>query len=272
MINEPIDVSEKEKRLFFGFEVTAPWPNRYPKGRVIQDSSRHLTLAFLGNVSHSKLQPLPDKLPSLPFSIGPVGKYDHCLLLPPRRSRVVAWHVSWLTCAKEIDHFHHMLLDFLKEQHFQLDERPLLSHVTICRSPFIEREWKESFQSLPCMVRALHLYESVGHLTYHPLWSLPLQEAFEEIEHTADIAYKIYGTSLSDLFIHAQIALSFRFPPLLTYMESKTIHSLDTLIMALNEVVFRADSELGCPFKAVSFHGKLEENHGILQWEMIVDV
>ena len=34
----------------------------------------------------------------------------------------------------------------------------------------------------------------------------------------------------------------------------------------------KADIALGIPFKAVSFHGKVEEKEDVLHWEMIVDV
>ncbi len=39
---------EEEKRLFFGAEVSAPWPKELPQGRVLEEKARHLTLAFLG--------------------------------------------------------------------------------------------------------------------------------------------------------------------------------------------------------------------------------
>ena len=37
-----------QKRLFFGFEVKAPWPQGLPKGRILKEDQRHITIAFLG--------------------------------------------------------------------------------------------------------------------------------------------------------------------------------------------------------------------------------
>jgi RNA 2',3'-cyclic 3'-phosphodiesterase len=37
-------------------------------------------------------------------------------------------------------------------------------------------------------------------------------------------------------------------------------------------MVTASDVEVGCPFKAVSYHGEIHESNGLLQWEMIVDV
>jgi hypothetical protein len=40
----------------------------------------------------------------------------------------------------------------------------------------------------------------------------------------------------------------------------------------LNEAIARVDEQMGTPFKAVSFHGDIQEEEGVLKWEMIVDV
>jgi RNA 2',3'-cyclic 3'-phosphodiesterase len=43
------------KRLFFAFEVDAPWPEALPSGRILEPSCRHMTLAFLGNIPFAPL-------------------------------------------------------------------------------------------------------------------------------------------------------------------------------------------------------------------------
>lgn len=261
------------KRLFFGFEVEAPWPESFPSGRIINEANRHITLAFLGNVSFAKLQPLLNAMPLIPFQIGAVGICDKCLILPPNHPHVVAWHVHWLSQEQEIHDFQKSLIHLLKQYQFDIDDREFLSHVTLCRSPFNEKEWKKAFEPLPCFIKGMHLYESKWNLIYEPLWSHSLQVPFEEKEHTADIAFLIYGTTLEEIYINAQIALTFRFPPLLQFLgKPERIDSFETVIIRLNELVSKADAEMSCPFKAISFHGKLQKRDSILYWEMIVDV
>lgn len=262
------------KRLFFGLEVSAPWPKEYPGGRLLEESHRHLTVAFLGNVPYDKIEACLPSLPLPSFKVGPAGICDKCLLLPPRFPRVVAWHVDWIDNAHPLLLYQKHLADWLRDQGFHIDERDFLPHITICREPFIVKQWKEAFTPLPCIVTGLNMYESVGNLKYEPRWSYPLKLPFDEIEHTADIAFNIRGENLGHIHKHAQIALAFRFPELLSYLSRlENIKSLDQIVMDLNEVVARADAELGCPFKAVSFHGDIiQEQDGTLQWEMIVDV
>jgi hypothetical protein len=122
-------------------------------------------------------------------------------------------------------------------------------------------------------INGLHLYESVGNLMYESLWSFPLIAPFEEMEHTADIAFLIRGENLRQLYKNARIALAFRFPKLLNYdTPMEYIADLDDIVIALNSIVTQADAEEGCPYKAVSFHGHLIQNAGYFSWEMIVDV
>jgi hypothetical protein len=94
------------------------------------------------------------------------------------------------------------------------------------------------------------------------------------------MAFYIRGRGVDEIFFHAQLALSFYVPNLLSFIDSRpSVQSLDEVIIALNDWLARADEEEGIPFKAVSFHGKMEKiyydnqnKHQLFQWEMIVDV
>lgn len=264
------------KRLFFGMEVHAPWPQEYPGGRLLDEKYRHMTMAFLGNVDYQQVVDLLPKMPKPPFKVGLVGRFNQCLFLPPRHPHVAAWHLEWIDDCQPLIAFHQELRQFFQEHHFAMDARPLLSHVTICRSPFIPKQWLKAFSPLPCMMLQLHLYESIGNLKYESRWEYPIKAAFTEIEHTADIAFIVRGENMQQLWHHAQIALAFRSPQLLSYFpicQEQEIGSIEQIVMALNEGVTRADAEIGSPLKAISFHGKLkQEEDQTLEWEMIVDV
>lgn len=265
---------DDQKRLFFGAEIAAPWPPNYPEGRLIEEKGRHITLAFLGNISYSDLQKILPSFPYPSFKIGPVGKGDRLLFLPESSPRVVSLHIQWLNGEDLLKNFQKNLLEWLESHHYPVDKREFLPHASIARAPFDPHAWEETFAQLPLTVNAIHLYESMGNLIYRPLWSHGLHEPFVELPHTADIAFRIQGETLQQLHLHAALALAFKFPPLISYIPSKDLaSSLNILISQLNYIIALADAEIGCPFKAVSYHGEISKNsHNLMQWEMIVDV
>lgn len=263
-------MKQEMKRLFFGAEISAPWPTEYPKGRLIAPASRHLTLAFLGDTPYLPLKSALSEFPSSPIKVSPVGVFDHCLFLPEKHPRVVAWNIYWLEAF--VEGFQRTLVQWLNKHRYSVDSRPLLSHVTLARDPFVAGEWEHAFVPLPLFFKAVHLYESVGNLTYLPLWTRPFIPPFQELDHTADIAYLIQADTIEKLHLHAEMALAFRFPPLLEYREGVYKSDLNEVIIALNRLIAKADSEVGCPLKAVSFHGNLKKEGDILQWRMIADV
>ncbi len=266
----------EKKRLFFGLDIQAPWPEKLPSGRVLEIEHRQMTLAVLGSVDYEKLK---QKLPSFPkpaFTVGMVGKFDQPLFLPPRHPRVVAWHVQWLEASNAFDTFLNDFFAWLEREGFALERKhDFNAHITLCRSPFIVDEWKKAFSPLPLVAMGIHLYESLGHSKYRSCWKFPLKPPFEELEHTGDVAFIVRGESLAHLYSHAQVALAFIFPPLLPYLTSthEQLISLQDIIMGLNEILSLADIDIGVPFKGVSFHGEVcEEEDKTLSWEMIVDV
>lgn len=228
-----------------------------------------MTLAFLGEREPVEvIDALTSCLPPLP-KIGPVGYFDDCLFLPTHTIRTCSWHVHLMTQNDSLS-----LTQKALQSHFVPEEtRPFLPHVTIARMPFNKAAWQKAFTKLPLAGSAIHLYESVGNLRYKPIHSLPLILPFEEFEHTADMAYKVRALSLNDLYKTAAIALSFRYPAFLQFINpTATCSALDDVIRELNMMIAKADSEVGCPIKAVSYHGQIATEGDILEWEMIVDV
>lgn len=267
-------MTQEIKRLFFGLEVQAPWPSHLPRGRLLDESHRHLTLAFLGNIPYQPLLKLLDTFPKPPISVGSVGYFDSCLTLPPRHPHVVAWHVHWSDDNTPIIAFQKSLMEWLFLNEYPTDSREWKPHVTLCRQPFNPRDWEKAFRPLPLFTGSIHLLESIGNLKYIPIWTASIPHPFEEIEHTADLAFKIRGENLQQIYLHAFTALAFKAPEFLDFFISiPSIHSLDEIIFALNDMIAKMDGAIGCPMKAVSFHGEIITlPDSLLQWEMIVDV
>jgi 2'-5' RNA ligase len=261
------------RRLFFGAEVIANWPQHLPKARILPEGMRHITLAFLGNCPFAPLNNLLSFFPTSSFSIGPAGIADQCLFLPDVKPRVAATSVQWQKDTDALGSYQKKIAEWLTSHGHSLDKRPFLPHITLARSPLDREEWRQSFLPFPFYLKGLHLYESLGNLTYQSIWNVPWLEPFEELDHTADIAFLIRGETVQQIHYNAQIALSFHCPELIKYFTSDLEDSLDGIIMSLNTLIARMDSEEGSPFKAVSFHGTLIVSpNNFLTWEMIVDV
>jgi 2'-5' RNA ligase len=263
------------KRMFFALDVKAPWPEKMPMGRFLDEEHRHITLSFLGHADFGKMQKSLDRFPYPPFKVGFAGVFSELLLLPPRHPHVAAWKVQWIDDAISLEPYQKILEAWLLEEGFMPDIRDnFLPHVTICRSPFHPRQWEKAFRPLPMIASGLHLFESMGSLRYLPLWSCPVKPPFEEYEHTADVAYRIYGESILQLKKHAYVALAFKSPEILTHLSINKAEpaGVEDIIIDLNEAIARVDEQMGTPFKAVSFHGDIQEEEGVLKWEMIVDV
>ena len=241
-----------------------PWPAELPKGRVLPPEGRHITLVFLGNVDWEAWEGKLDQVPPLPMQVGPVGVTDECLLL----RNVVAWHVNLLEQGEVLSNYYQTLRTFCEGE----DEREWRPHITLARKPFDGPAWQKAFEPLPVAITGMHLYESTGNLTYVSLRSWEMVRPFDEFPHTADIAFRVRGESVEQIFLHAALALAFEYPPLMRYADEVSVGDLDDVVIALNDLIARADADIGVPFKAVSFAGELEEREGLLEWGMIVDV
>lgn len=257
-----------EKRLFLGLSCEAPWPQSYPKGRILEENGRHITLAFLGNAE------LPDMTQAPPptFTAGQAILADKLLFLPELKPRVAALHVNWLSGRDLVLKYRSAIYEWLIALGYQLDKRPFTPHVTLARAPFDESEWERHLTPIPMITTGIHLYESIGNLRYAPIYSIPLIKPFIEIDHTADRAYIIRGANFQELYIHAATAISFEYPPLITYISDSIPNSLDEVVKQLNQLVAICDQQQGCPLKAVSYHGTLAKGENGMEWEMVIDV
>ncbi len=234
-------------RLFFALEIVCPWPQNLPKGKILLEQDRHMTLAFLGEQEPDAVM---QDIVKYQLKIAPIGYFDQCQFI----SSVVCWHMKLLS-QKEI-------------------AKDLLPHVTMAREPFDKKAWQETFVPLPFIANAVHLYESLGNSRYKSLKKITFIQPFEEFEHTADIAFFVRAQNMQELYFTAAIALSFHFLPFLQFIQKDVrFTTLDEIISSLNTMIAHADSTFGCPLKAVSYHGEvIIRKDSLLEWEMIVDV
>lgn len=262
------------KRLFFGIEVKAPWIDPFPKGRILDENQRHLTLAFLGNVSFEKLLNELSEIPIPSFKIGYTGYFDKTLFLPNHRPNVVAWGMHFFGDISKLYEYQKELTRWLDELDYSMDKRPWLPHVTLARRPFNLQEWEKYFSLLPFTTTRIHLFESKGNLNYESLWNYPLHPPFIELDHTADIAFMIYGNSFTEIYHNALTALAFKEAHIIEFIkENEKIESVEDIIYHLNHAIALTDSQKRCSLKAVSYHGEIFKNKdNIYEWEMIVDV
>jgi hypothetical protein len=229
-----------------------------------------MTLVFLGSSSHSQL--LAKKIPLPGFHIGPASYSTKWIFLPSEKeARVVAAETA--SIGPLLD-YQKTLAVWIKTQGYSSQgSRPFFPHITLAREPLDVEAWKTIPCQIPFYIRSIALMESLGHSRYQHLWRHSFIPPFAEIEHTADIAFLIRGSDFNDLFFHARLALAFKFPPLVAYFSKENdFPSLDTVVAALNDLVARADLDIGVPFKAVSYHDEMAYHSNHIEWKMIVDV
>ncbi len=269
-------MSEKNiKRLFFGMNAEASWPEKLPEGRIIEEPHRHFTFVFIGDEEIEGLLSQLDAFPPPPFKVGLAGFFDACLSFPPRHPHVVAWRANFGRKQEAFLSYQKEAVEWLIARGFgeKKSERDYIPHATLCRSPFDATQWKKAFHPLPVKSDTLHLFESLGHSKYNSLWQLNLLPPFQELPHTADLAFHIRSESLQEMYWNACMALAFHYPELLKYFPlDAAINDLNEIIIELNNAIGLADSECGSPYKAVSFHGDIIKENDLLEWEMIVDV
>lgn len=261
-------MSSTNKRLFFGLKATSTWPLEFPRGRLLHPNERHATLVYLGNMDWDKLSIQLSELPQPVFDSGLGGIFDEMLFLPYRHPHAVSLHVNFYESQAKIVNYRNELANRLKEKKIltSAKEDTWLPHVTLARKPFDKNAWKVSFSPTPVIFESLNLYESIGNLRYHSLWCLPLPRPFEEVEHAAHLGFIIKGETLSQLYLHALLAVSFKFPEILKYRRvSSRFTTSDDMILALNEVIAS-----GCPFKKISLPRKIEKYPTYLRCEMVV--
>ncbi len=265
-----------KKRLFFGWEAKALWDDEcYPKGKVLNNDDRHITLIFLGSVDFSVIEPLLDKIPKPKVAISLGGIIDKLITLPRRSPRVLAANV--VPFEKGIfENYRKILIQFLKENSIPFDDRyeTFLPHITLARKPFVEKDWRKCFSIMPVYFQNFHLYESLGNSKYKSIWHFSLEKPFVEISHTGDLAFDVYGEDIKQVFFNAILAISFNFPDFIKYIPtSYEVSTLEDIVRILNKMVSDMDIDIGSSFKAVSYAGEIKKDEkGILKWRMIVDV
>jgi len=265
---------KKTNRLFIGASVVTVWPNAFPSEEIIKERNRHITILFLdGQDDNSKnllkTFPKPESVLSM------AGFFSKYIGLPKRSPHLVAMEGEMIT-GINLENYRNQLLKWSESQgiDFKKPKRPFYPHLTICRKNPDISKWESEQIKIPFYVDEINLYQSMGNSEYEKLKTYSLVPIFEEISHTADIAFTIRGESLQSIFINAQIALSFVCNSFIDFLETnKEISSQDQIIMQLNKIIANVDIEVGSPFKAVSFHGSFTKSeNGFYQWEMIVDV
>ena len=172
------------KRLFWGFEVHAQWPQFPHDGRIIEPGSRHATMVFLGETDHDILKPFIESYrPAITST--PTGYFDHIMFLPNKRKAHVislGGKINEMTqCMSEVQR----IKRGMNALGIKTEEREWLFHVTVARAPFrqkpqeLQKLWESALGAqpklhVPFSIASISLYQSMPDLTYKKLHSFPL--------------------------------------------------------------------------------------------------
>ncbi|MFA5249952.1 MAG: hypothetical protein WC371_00890 [Parachlamydiales bacterium] len=271
-------------RLFLGFRLFSAFLKNEPEGRLIEKKQRHLTLLFLGEVEKAQIEPLFFQLPLPDLAIAPTGYFDKLLFLPFFHPRVVAGRLVFFNpsqFSRELEQYRRKVQAFFSGHGLVPEgKRKFLAHTAFARYPFQKKAWKKAFEPFPVILTSFHLFQSLGGL-YQPLVSKVFLPPFEELKNQTAPAFLIRGHNFEELKRNAEMALAFQHPPLLAYLNHKKVSSLEEVILALNDLIYRLELKDGSPFKAIAFHTKLSEKkyppptaegRSFWEWEMLVDI
>jgi hypothetical protein len=266
-------------RCFIGFAVEGPWPASTLR-ESLRLSDRHLTILFLGQQPRTVLLERCRRWHPQLWS-GPLLKAESWLRLPQEDPHVLALASAPCTQADALIHLideGRALFDPALPSddqmgrpggHGQTPGWSWLPHVTVSRDP----DQQADPLALPLWCADLHLYHSLPNRTYEPIWTWPIPRAFEEFDHPADRAFRCRGRTWPELTLALLWALSQQVPALVqgAALCAQASSQADA-VRILNQLLSEADARSPIPWKAVTFHGRVEQHLEGMVWEVVVDV
>jgi 2'-5' RNA ligase len=256
-----------KKRLLFGLEAHAPWPESLADVKTLKARHRHLTLVYFGDVSYKKLHDEIRYMPKPDFRVGPVAISDSSLSLSNRSPDMIAWHVDPFG-SDLINDYQYELVEYFTEKGYDFDKKKYVKHITLGKSSLLKKEMKKSFKPLPLYFSNLHLYESLKGDQYEPIWTYDLLPPFEEGKGGQFI---LYGESFQQIFLNAQIALAFKCPELVPFLDpSYQVRNLHDGGIRLTTLLNQAYRALKIPIEKATFLDSGKQDKGILSWPLQV--
>lgn len=257
-----------EKRLLFGFEAHAPWPEVLPDLKTLKAKHRLLTLLYFGDVSYKKLHDVIRYMPKPPFRVGPVAISDACLCLPNRAPDIITWHVHHFG-EDPINDYQHQIVEYFTQNGYDFEKKKYIKHITLGKSAALRNEMKKNFRPLPLYFSNLHLYESHKGEQYEPIWTYDLFPPFEEQK---DGQFILYGESFQQVFLNAQIALAFKCPELVPFLDpSYQVRNLQDGGIRLTTILNQAYRAIKIPIENATFPESGKQSKGLLSWPLQVE-
>ncbi|MCB1082563.1 MAG: hypothetical protein KDK63_05405 [Chlamydiia bacterium] len=255
------------KRLLFGFEVHAPWPKTLPDDSTLKAKHRHLTLLYFGDVSYSQLHQEIRYMPKPLFRVGPVAIADSSLALPDRAKEIITWHVEPFG-DDPIDEYQQEIDTYFAEKGYTFNNKKYVKHITLGKSAALQKEMKKNFRPTPLIFSNLHLYESLKGDRYEPIWTYDLLPPFEEKEGGQ---FVLYGESFQQVFLNAQIALAFKFPELVPFLDpTYQVRNLHDGGIRLTTLINQAYRAIKIPIEKATFPDSGKQSNGLLTWDLHV--
>ena len=251
--------------LFFGFEVQTPFVETLLKDQMGKMQISPLPFLFFQESVCQKVDDLVCKMPEPSFRVGPIALAEAA----PSISNHILGNVQ--LCMKRfgadlIGPYQKLLRHYFIQEGCQMNKKNYTKQIFWKGPSLFSQKIEDIFHPFPFYFLNFHLYKRCEKRRYVRIWTHDFLPPFKEVESGNFI---LYGESFQQIFLNAQIALSFKFPAFTAFIDDKyRVRNLHDGGVRLMTLIYKVCDAIKIPIRKAIFpdHGKQEK--GLLKWDL----
>lgn len=251
---------------FFGFEIHSPFIEVFSYNKIGEKGSPFLPFLSFEETIFQKVCALLDYVPHPFFQVGPVALLETCFLLRNRTLENLTLQIRRFG-VDLIQPYQKLLHTYFIQEGCQPDRVPLTQSI-VCKPVSFLQKSRTNGEQFPLYLLKLHLYKRCEEERYISIWTRPLLPPFKEVKQGNFI---LYGENFQQIFLHAQIALSFKFPAFTPFIDDTyQVRNLHDGGVRLLTLIYKACDVIKMPIKKAIFPDYGAKEQGLLKWELSV--